>query len=76
MRLCSPGVRAASIAATSFAASNFALLMREVESLPYSEIGRRLGVLLGTVRMRIFRGRHAVAAALAPVRLSFSSGGF
>lgn len=53
-----------------------ALEMRELEGLSYAVISDRLGIPMGTVRTRIFRGRDAVAAALLPVRLSSSASRF
>ncbi len=53
-----------------------AVQLRDFDGLSYVEIGDRLGVPLGTVRTRIFRGREAIARALDPVRLHCTSGRF
>jgi RNA polymerase sigma-70 factor (ECF subfamily) len=44
-----------------------ALTLFEVEGKSYEEIGRMLGVPIGTVRSRIFRAREALAKRLGPV---------
>jgi RNA polymerase sigma-70 factor (ECF subfamily) len=44
-----------------------ALTLFEVEGKSYEEIGRMLGVPIGTVRSRIFRAREALARRLGPV---------
>jgi RNA polymerase sigma-70 factor (ECF subfamily) len=41
-----------------------AVVLRDIADLDYSEIGEVLGVPLGTVRSRIFRGRAALAEIL------------
>lgn len=53
-----------------------AVQLRDLDGLSYVEIGERLGVPLGTVRTRIFRGREQIAQALTAVRLQGSSGRF
>lgn len=42
-----------------------AVVLRDVEQLPYDEIARRIGVNLNTVRTRIRRGRALAGARLA-----------
>ena len=42
-----------------------ALVLREVEGLPYDEIASILGISLGTVKSRILRGREALRCAIA-----------
>lgn len=42
-----------------------ALLLRDVQQLPYDEVARRLGVGVASARSRVARGRALVAARLA-----------
>jgi len=42
-----------------------ALLLRDVVGLTYAEIGDALGINMGLVKWRIFKGRESVRAALA-----------
>jgi RNA polymerase sigma factor (sigma-70 family) len=42
-----------------------AVVLRDVQQLPYDEVARRLGVNLNTAKSRIARGRALAAAALA-----------
>ncbi len=42
-----------------------ALVLADVQDLPYEEIGRILDIPLGTVKSRVHRGRIALARALA-----------
>jgi len=41
------------------------IVLRDVATLDYGEIAETLGIPIGTVKSRIARGRHALAAALA-----------
>ena len=58
--------------------SNFraALILRDVEGMPYEEISEILEISLGTVKSRILRGREALkeklAAHLEPSPQSFN----
>lgn len=45
-----------------------ALVMADVQDLPYEEIGRILDVPVGTVKSRVFRGRAALGRALRETR--------
>lgn len=54
-----------------------AVVLRDVEGLEYAEIARTLGVPLGTVESRIFRGRARLRALIAkPERVSGDRGGW
>jgi RNA polymerase sigma-70 factor, ECF subfamily len=53
-----------------------ALVMADVRDLPYEEIARVLGIAVGTVKSRVFRGRAALGRALGagePSRASRTS---
>jgi RNA polymerase sigma-70 factor (ECF subfamily) len=45
-----------------------ALVMADVQDLPYEEIGRILDIPVGTVKSRVFRGRAALGRALGEAR--------
>jgi RNA polymerase sigma factor (sigma-70 family) len=44
------------------------LVLADVQDLPYDEIARVLGIPVGTVKSRVFRGRAALGRALGPAR--------
>ncbi len=42
-----------------------AVVLRDVETLPYDEIARRAGIPLNTAKTRVARGRALIAGRLA-----------
>ena len=51
-----------------------AVTLRDVQGLDYREIASVLGVPIGTVESRIFRGRQRLKPLLEPLRLRVSHG--
>ena len=51
-----------------------AVTLRDVQGLDYKEIAGVLGVPIGTVESRIFRGRQRLKPLLEPLRLRISEG--
>jgi RNA polymerase sigma-70 factor (ECF subfamily) len=51
-----------------------AVTLRDVQGLDYREIASVLGVPIGTVESRIFRGRQRLKPLLEPLRLGVSAG--
>ena len=49
-----------------------AVTLRDVQGLDYKEIADVLGVPIGTVESRIFRGRQRLKPLLEPLRLRIS----
>ena len=45
-----------------------AVVLRDIEGLDYRDIAERLGIPMGTVESRIFRGRKRLKAALEDTR--------
>ena len=52
-----------------------AVVLRDVQGLEYREIADMLGIPIGTVESRIFRGRQRLRPVLAPLMQRRSSGG-
>lgn len=51
------------------------LILREVEGLSYKEIGRSLGIPVGTVRSSLHRAREMLRRRLVPYRHLWEKGG-